>query len=1093
MESFYARGDHTLKVPMSLFRENRERLIARLKRNTDLTAAKAFVVLQGGIEIPFNDTDTNWPFRQESFFQWSFGVEEPGCYGALDLSLEKSILFVPRLPAEYAIWEGKLHTLEDFKKRYGVDETYYTDEIKKTLKDKGASLLLILHGKNSDSELYSQEAIFDGIEQFEINNTTLYPEICEWLESNKGDYRSASKAITRTSILLEEGMNIQELPLIVKKVNDIGLVCNYEGNKDEQPAEKMDDDTKISKRRIDIETEEGTAILFSSDLECLKRTNIDEILDGLNSSSNSTKGIYSLLENKIADEINCRIAVQGLKKIFEIENDQRKYKDTARVLRQEQFIINTINRDVTLKQLVKMIVKSQDSQTIVEGLYALRKDKFSPVKNVYRDCLSTEALIRASDGDFTLSQLIDVLKALSSYKDSSYQELIDLLWIGIANRKDEINADLLVPLFKLLYLFDLSKNTVRTILEKKLSEHWLRLKGAQIGEILNCYLNDLSPLGCLTSASKWASVSMNTSDEKDLIDFIQSLNAKKYIDDRIELTLEEYMKTKGIHIKDPQLIATIMNYCCTMRVRNVHVVSTCGEYFIKYGNKLPASLLALIFMPFGLLDIQPPHDKSFWQTLDEILSAKFVDFKLNEILDILLSCIYLDKYPLTFWELVVKSHSLDKIYKRKHFIFNKDLLYKIILFDTSMYIECDSYHNCRVNSNGITKSLFVDIRLRRIINQIYKPLERVIAIFNLHLQTNRNLNTVVLIHLPEHYCLNTKHLIGPQLMRKRQIRKLGFRIVSLDYLTRVIKTAKEIEVLRYVVKISSDAHKTVMRTVRPGLGEFQAEAAFLNYIYSIGGCRHVSYTCICGSGHNASILHYGHAGAPNNKILENGDMCLFDMGGNYCGYAADITCSYPANGKFTNDQKFIYNAVLKARDAVMNAVKPGVSWTDMHLLANETMLNSLKEGGLLIGDVKEMMESGLNEVFQPHGLGHLMGLDVHDVGGYLSGHPERSTKPGIRKLRTARRLLAGMVLTIEPGCYFIDCLLDEALANPKQSRFIVKEQLERFRGWGGIRIEDDVLITETGVENLTQVPRTVEEIENWMATGRSNLKLPQDK
>ncbi|KAK2581033.1 hypothetical protein KPH14_006080 [Odynerus spinipes] len=180
MESYYSRGDHTLKVPMSLFRENRERLLARLKKKTELSAAKTFVVLQGGVEIPFNDTDINWPFRQESFFQWCFGVEEPGCYGALDLSTERSILFVPRLPAEYAIWEGKLHTLDDFKKRYAVDETYYTDEISRVLKEKQASLLLTLKGKNSDSGLFAQEAVFDGIGQFQVNNEVLYPEICEW-------------------------------------------------------------------------------------------------------------------------------------------------------------------------------------------------------------------------------------------------------------------------------------------------------------------------------------------------------------------------------------------------------------------------------------------------------------------------------------------------------------------------------------------------------------------------------------------------------------------------------------------------------------------------------------------------------------------------------------------------------------------------------------------------------------------------------------------------------------------------------------------------------------------------------------------------
>ncbi|XP_048509975.1 xaa-Pro dipeptidase isoform X2 [Athalia rosae] len=230
-----------------------------------------------------------------------------------------------------------------------------------------------------------------------------------------------------------------------------------------------------------------------------------------------------------------------------------------------------------------------------------------------------------------------------------------------------------------------------------------------------------------------------------------------------------------------------------------------------------------------------------------------------------------------------------------------------------------------------------------------------------------------------------------------------------------------------------------------------------------------------------------------NNVLLHPEIaeCLFDMGGNYCGYAADITCSFPANGKFTKDQKMIYDAVLEARTAVLNAAKPGVSWSDMHILANKVLLSNLVKGGLLVGDIDEMMSAGLGEIFQPHGLGHFLGLDVHDVGGYLPGHPERPSQPGLRKLRTARTLRAGMVLTIEPGCYFIDCKLDEALANKDQAKFIMQEELQRFRGWGGVRIEDDVLITDTGVENMTKVPRTTEEIEAWMAGGRDS-KLPQE-
>lgn len=270
---------------------------------------------------------------------------------------------------------------------------------------------------------------------------------------------------------------------------------------------------------------------------------------------------------------------------------------------------------------------------------------------------------------------------------------------------------------------------------------------------------------------------------------------------------------------------------------------------------------------------------------------------------------------------------------------------------------------------------------------------------------------------------------------------------------RVIKSPAEIEVLRYVAKVSSDAHKKVMKIpfMKEKHFEYQAEAVFLAHSYYIGGCRHMSYTCICGVGNNSAILHYGHAGAPNNREIKNGDMCLFDMGANYFGYCADITCSFPANGKFTQDQKLVYNAVLDASNAVMNAAKEGVSWVEMHLLANRVMLEKMKAGNLLTGDVDAMIEAGINYVFQPHGLGHLIGLDVHDVGGYLENCPPRPTQAGPNRLRFARELKANMYVTIEPGCYFIRPLLEKAYNDPKQSQFLVKENLDRFWEFGGVR------------------------------------------
>ncbi|CAH8552480.1 unnamed protein product [Schistosoma turkestanicum] len=310
---------------------------------------------------------------------------------------------------------------------------------------------------------------------------------------------------------------------------------------------------------------------------------------------------------------------------------------------------------------------------------------------------------------------------------------------------------------------------------------------------------------------------------------------------------------------------------------------------------------------------------------------------------------------------------------------------------------------------------------------------------------------------------------------------LHYEIVSC----RLIKTDMELDVLRYTNRISSAAHRHLMRSIKPGMYQYQAESIFKHYCYFHGGMRHMSYTCIAATGCDCSVLHYGHAGAPNEHQIMDGEMCLFDMGGEYYCYSSDITCSFPVNGRFTDDQKLIYNAVLCASRAVLNEIKPGEDWVKLHQLAEQEILIHLKNGGLLLGNIDEMMESRLGAIFMPHGLGHLLGCDVHDVGGYLNDTPTRSTLPGLKNLRTARLLQANMVMTVEPGCYFIEKLLNQALSSEILSKFINRKEIERFRNFGGVRIEDNIIVTETGHELLTDVPRTVEEIEAWMSSSKS--------
>jgi len=299
---------------------------------------------------------------------------------------------------------------------------------------------------------------------------------------------------------------------------------------------------------------------------------------------------------------------------------------------------------------------------------------------------------------------------------------------------------------------------------------------------------------------------------------------------------------------------------------------------------------------------------------------------------------------------------------------------------------------------------------------------------------------------------------------------------------RVIKTKREIALLRHINVISNDAHIAVMSRCAPGMREFQLESLFRHWSYFVGGCRNASYTSICGCGGNSAVLHYGHAGAPNSREIQVGDMCLLDMGAEFHCYGSDITCSFPANGKFTEQQRGIYETVLAAQLAVMAAMKPGVHWKDMHGLANRVTCEKLKDLGLLRGEVDEMMEHNIGGLFQPHGLGHLMGIDTHDVGGIPKDvQAARDTRLGWKSLRLWRELREGMVLTVEPGVYFNQWLLDRSYKDPKLAPFLVKEELDKYAKFGGVRLEDDVLVTADGIENMTLCPRTIDDIEGVMS------------
>lgn len=573
------------------------------------------------------------------------------------------------------------------------------------------------------------------------SSTLISKFIRRWYESNSGKY-AGQQNLTQTSIFIEEGLEIQEVPLIVRKIKDIETICNSKNSKNISIVDNCYKVFDISKknnsitfnknnvnsnnntvknkplnRRIDIETDEGTAILFCSDLDYFKDLDVEGTLEGLH-LFNLTNGVYPMLENKISQEINCRVALEGLKKVINLENNWFKQKSN-KMQKSRQFDVDNTTRDMIMKQLIKLIINSNDSEMIIQGLIALKKDKISPSRNIYRDLMCDEALSRATDGEFSPAQLINLIKILSSYKDSKYRKSIDTLWVGILLQEQEINTYTLVALFKLLKCFNQSKNMVKLILERKLSDCWLKLTGSQIAEILDCFHDDNSAMRCLISASKWASVNMNTCSEKDLINFIHSLHVKDYIDDKIENTLQNYLKSKASQIDNSKLIATIMNYCKDLQVRNECILSECGKYFIKHAMNISTSLLPSILTPFGLLYVQPPNSKEFWKVFDEVLSTKFHDLKLDDALDIFLSCTYLEKYPVKFFDKIFISQLLHKIHLRNHSVFFNRIRNKLKLLDTTMFLESKEYQSLYFPVERIEKPLFLDARVRKAVNIIY--------------------------------------------------------------------------------------------------------------------------------------------------------------------------------------------------------------------------------------------------------------------------------------------------------------------------------------------------------------------------------------
>ncbi len=310
---------------------------------------------------------------------------------------------------------------------------------------------------------------------------------------------------------------------------------------------------------------------------------------------------------------------------------------------------------------------------------------------------------------------------------------------------------------------------------------------------------------------------------------------------------------------------------------------------------------------------------------------------------------------------------------------------------------------------------------------------------------------------------------------------------SLELINAVItmrstKEQQEIDEIENACSIGYKMHTTAMRLTKPGLTEKYIGGQVDGVAHSYGAM--VSFATIYTQ--HGEIMH----GAPRWDELQDGRLVLCDAGAeNRNNYCSDNTRTYPVNGKFTQRQLDIYSIVEACHDYVLNVAKPGVRYKDVHLAVCRLMAGKLKELGLMKGDIDEAVNAGAHAMFLPHGLGHMMGMDVHDMEGlgqiYVGFDEETrpSTQFGTNALRMGRRLEEGFVVTDEPGIYFIPDLIDDWRAKGLHTDFINYDVLETYKDFGGIRIEDDVLITADGCRFLgkERIPYHPKDVEEFMA------------
>lgn len=618
---------------------------------------------------------------------------------------------------------------------------------------------------------------------------------------------SDNRVLTDTSAIVQEGLHIDELPCIVRIVHGEFVILD---------SGRTRSGTKFHGIRLQT-------VPLPENLKKVNKLEEEEMIGGFNRCS-SLSELYFLLSYCPQDEVTAPVALAIIKNLIQLENN-KKFRNPnllSSSLQAEEYKwsnrnagphIITFTRAAVMERLVDTICKDADPGIVTETVKVLKKDTNKEEKSVYLKKLCDECLVLVSDGKLSVAQIVSLAQDLHLLKENFSKEFADKLWPGLEAGIQDLDADGLCDLFSMLPFINLSRNYVFYLAEKRALNIWYKFKPDHIIQIVSILVTCQCHSHKLVSAiSRWTNVTIHTLTEGDIRWILLAFTKLGFTDQNIQNAIARYTKARKSMIVDSSLVSVIMDYCSTTRFRSPEVLDVCAEYFIKYNKSLSVPDVWTICQTFGLLNYVPKNNFEFFKILEELLEKHFVAFSPDSFMDLLLACVYLERFPLNF----VKKVYHPFFFRRIEYLSPKDAkqtLTKLRILDKAMSLESSCYNGPMMRSvqgggwlHRDARVLKCVLHLRKVLREIAGDPNRLFISAQLHgfpltdlyrvdclidttikpdlesvLPAGLHKRLALLVHVPEHYDLSKEHLLGAHAMRVRHFRLVSLEVVNLQY------------------------------------------------------------------------------------------------------------------------------------------------------------------------------------------------------------------------------------------------------------------------------------------------------------------------